>query len=73
MQRLTLAIPGNEDFVSMDFRNGSWGGWNDTAESNSLIRGYIVEKIANVPEPGILSLLSLGLFGLFFNRRKRLQ
>ena len=50
------------------------GSWNDWGVSVNNAAGYIVEfeasEMASVPEPGILSMLVLGLMGLRFSRRR---
>lgn len=61
----------NEPFLAMDNRMNTpnWG-WNDYPGGNeSYIIGYIAEQ-SNVPEPSIIALMGVGLFGISFIRRK---
>lgn len=56
---------------------GNWvddSGVQGTPSSADPVIGYFVEyeNVASVPEPTTLVLLGLGLFGLCFNKRKRL-
>ena len=45
--------------------------WITTGGTNSLVGHYLVRNAINAPEPTTLALLSLGLFGLNFTKRKR--
>lgn len=66
---------GNEDYLAMDLRGGAYA-WNDAPVNVGQIftgfsNGYIVERaVGQVPEPGVLSLLGLGLIGLAAGRRR---
>jgi len=71
--------PGNEDYLQL-WNNGAWNDINGNSANttygtgsnagNKYYQGYIVEYPA-VPEPTLLSVLSLSLFGLIGFRRKR--
>lgn len=64
---------GNEDYLAFDLR-GSVYAWNDAPDDLGAIygfaRGYVIERAAQVPEPGLLSLLGLALVALGVTRRK---
>lgn len=66
---------GDEDYLAMDLRGAAYA-WNDAPNNVGQIfqgfsNGYIIERVASqVPEPGVLSLLALGLLGAGVARRR---
>jgi hypothetical protein len=64
---LTVGAPGAGDFYQIGFKsNGGWVGTVDWAIDNMRITGANI----GVPEPGTLTLISLGMAAFIFGRRR---
>jgi hypothetical protein len=63
-------LPGDYQFffVEQPFPTVNWTQWNDSLNQTFTLTGQIVNPI---PEPGTVTLLSLGLLGLVFATARR--
>ena len=66
---------GNEDFLALDLRGVAYA-WNDAPDNLGQLyagfaNGYVIERVAQVPEPATLSLLGFALLAGAFVRRKQ--
>ena len=68
----SLSFIVNLEGTGLDYEDGLAFGWGMTC-ANDVIQGSVAieDMVTDVPEPGILGLLSLGLLGTIVNRRKK--
>lgn len=64
----------NEDYLAFDLRGTAYA-WNDAPDNLGQLfagfaNGYVIERAAQVPEPGALSLFGLAFLALVVARRK---
>jgi PEP-CTERM motif len=62
----------NDESVVMTSTDGLWTGFEGCCASyNTFVGRWVLTDIRQVPEPGTLALLGLGLAGIAFTRRAR--
>jgi hypothetical protein len=61
----------NESWVKYNTGRGKSKNWYDTVYNAPTTWLLVMDTVASVPEPSILALMALGIFGIGFARRRR--